>query len=96
MADDSASGRDTGTDDPGPDGWADDDPGPGDPASESPDDAEAEEWKFELDEVDDEGIVDEREAIEPGTPSLENAAFVVLGALVTVGIIVRVVMVFAP
>ena len=48
------------------------------------------EWRFELDEVDEEGVVDERDPIEPGSPAMENALFVLLGALVTVGIIVRV------
>lgn len=57
-------------------------------------DRNADTWKFELDEVDEDGVVDERETIEPGSPSLENTVFVLLGALVTIGIIVRVAMVF--
>ena len=59
---------------------------------DAPDDPDEEGWKFELDEVDEEGVVDDRDPIEPGTPTLENALFVLLGALVTVGIIVRVTM----
>jgi hypothetical protein len=57
-------------------------------------DGDADMWKFELDEVDEDGVVDDRETIEPGSPSLENSVFVLLGALVTIGIIVRVAMVF--
>ena len=60
------------------------------PPGDVPDDADEEGWKFELDEVDEEGVVDDRDPIEPGSPTLENALFVLLGALVTVGIIVRV------
>jgi hypothetical protein len=67
-----------------------------DPDRDADSDAEydAETWKFELDEVDEDGVVDERETIEPGSPSLESTVFVLLGALVTIGIIVRVAMVF--
>jgi hypothetical protein len=57
-------------------------------------DRDVDTWKFELDEVDEDGVVDDRETIEPGSPSLENTVFVLLGALVTIGIIVRVAMVF--
>lgn len=63
------------------------------PSGDPPDDAAdpgEENWTFELDEVDEEGVVDDRDPMEPGSPTLENALFVVLGALVTVGIIVRV------
>jgi len=95
MADDSPSERDASRPD-GPDpAESGDGPDPAEQAGDGPDD-EGEGWKFELDEVDEEGIVDEREAIEPGSPSLESVVFVLLGALVTVGIIVRVAMVFAP
>jgi hypothetical protein len=69
--------------------------------SADPDDGEsavtesdADSWKFELDEVDEDGVVDDRETIESGSPSLEHSVFVLLGALVTIGIIVRVAMVF--
>lgn len=60
-------------------------PGDGDGAG-----GDDEGWRFGVDEVDEDGAVDTREPIEPGSPSLENAAFVLLGALVTVAIIVRV------
>jgi hypothetical protein len=63
----------------------------GDPPDDATDPGEGN-WRFELDEVDEEGVVDDRDPIEPGSPALENALFVVLGALVTVGIIVRVLM----
>jgi len=86
MADDRASERD----DPG-----EDPQDPGERADAIPD-AAGDQWKFDLDEVDEEGVVDDRDPIEPGSPSLENAVFVLLGALVTLGIIARVAMVFAP
>ncbi|NHN47505.1 hypothetical protein G9464_07840 [Halostella sp. JP-L12] len=67
---------------------------PADSARDVPDNPEDADdgWKFELDEVDEEGMVDDRDPIEPGSPTMENALFVLLGALVTVGIIVRVMM----
>jgi hypothetical protein len=42
-------------------------------------------WRFGLDDVDEDGIV--QSTIEPGTPSLENALFVVLGVLGMVSLI---------
>ena len=40
-------------------------------------------WKYDLDEVGPEAE-EEIEPLQPGSPSPENVAFVVLGALVTV------------
>jgi len=42
-------------------------------------------WRFGLDDVDEDGIV--QSTIEPGKPSLENALFVVLGVLGMVSLI---------
>lgn len=41
-------------------------------------------WKYDLDEVgEDADDEHERETLEPGSPSLENAVFVLLGVFVT-------------
>ncbi len=85
----------------GENGAGDSEPTTPDERSDAPDDertdrdGESDGWKFGLDEVDEDGVVDDRESIEPGSPTLENSLFVLLGALVTIGIIVRVAMVFA-
>lgn len=44
-------------------------------------------WRFDLDEVNEEGMV--RRTIEAGDPKPENALFVVLGALATVLVFVH-------
>jgi hypothetical protein len=52
------------------------------------DDAEGdEEWQFALDEVGPDGVIEQRESIEPGSPSLENVVFVLLGVALTVYLI---------
>lgn len=64
------------------------------------DSEEQEEWKYGVDEVGDSAEADanateeaepeERDRrIEPGTPNLENAVFVALGALLALGVIAR-------
>jgi hypothetical protein len=46
------------------------------------------EWRFGLDDVDENGIVEpQREAIEPGSPSVENTVFVVLGVALTLAVL---------
>ena len=42
-------------------------------------DADADEWRFGLDEVDEHGVVQEREPLEPGRPAPENVFFVLVG-----------------
>lgn len=66
-----------------PDSGSDHDP----PKSQSTDDGENGQWRFGLDDVDEEGIV--KATIEPGEPTLEHVLFVVLGALAMVLVIVR-------
>lgn len=56
----------------------------GAPPGDGPDEGEV--WRFGLDEVDGDGIV--QSTIEPGNPSLENVLFVVLGVLGMVLLIV--------
>jgi hypothetical protein len=55
------------------------------PMSEAPDSEEGE-WQFGVDEVG-EDAEPTREPIEPGSPSAENVAFVMLGVLLAVGIL---------
>ncbi|WP_416838987.1 hypothetical protein [Haloferax sp. DFSO52] len=51
------------------------------------------EWRFSIDDVGPDGIVDdspdsvEALPIEPGSPTLENVAFVLLGVLLAVGLL---------
>jgi hypothetical protein len=50
-------------------------------------------WKYDLDEVGDDAspTADERdEPLEPGSPSIENAAFVLLGVLSMLFVFVRI------
>jgi hypothetical protein len=58
------------------------------------------EWQFSLEDIDDreaaaaaaaEADADRAEPIEPGTPSLENVAFVLLGVLLALFILSRLV-----
>ncbi|WP_440007824.1 DUF7312 domain-containing protein [Halomicrococcus sp. SG-WS-1] len=52
------------------------------------------EWKFDVDEVGDDADEPDRDdapEMEPGSPSLENAAFVLLGALSMLFVLVRLV-----
>jgi hypothetical protein len=44
-------------------------------------------WEFELEDLE-EDEAEPRPALEPGTPTLENAAFVVLGVVVAVTVVV--------
>lgn len=45
------------------------------------------EWRFELDEVDEDGVVQpERDPIDPGSPSMENVLFMLLGVALALGI----------
>ena len=76
MADDRDAGGRAGSG-PAPDGGVSDD---------GPDDDDGE-WRFGLDDVDEDGIVEterERSPIEPESVSIENAVFVAIGALGTV------------
>ena len=66
----------------------DDDDGERFPPGEDADEA-AESWQFELDEVDEDGIVRSRSRIETGDPEPEHVLFVVLGALSMVLVFVR-------
>ena len=73
-----------------------------DPSPESPDSIEVdadEEWRFGVDDVDEDGIVNESgridTSIEPETIAAENAVFVVLGVVIAVLILARTVTVFA-
>jgi hypothetical protein len=53
------------------------------------------EWKFDVEEVGDDADEPDRddgERMEPGSPSLENAAFVLLGALSMLFVLVRLVL----
>ena len=61
------------------------------PEDESTDDGESE-WRFDLDEV---GPEADPDPIEPGSPSRENVAFVLLGAVGTVLAIIQLVRPFA-
>ena len=48
-------------------------------------------WKYDLDEVGDDAPADELdEPLEPGSPSMENAAFVLLGVLSMLFVFVRI------
>ena len=50
-------------------------------------------WRYDLDEVDEDGIVEpEQEELRPGSPSAENALFVALGVLTTLAVVGRVVL----
>jgi hypothetical protein len=52
----------------------------------SPEDTEeAQSWTFDVDDVDEDGVV--RDAIEPGEPTAENALFVLLGVAVALGLL---------
>jgi hypothetical protein len=59
----------------------------------TPDEADDDEpWRFALDEVGPEAEEQEvRPPIEPGSPSLENALFVLLGVLLTVALLFSVI-----
>ena len=51
------------------------------------------EWRYDLDDVDEDGIVeDEPEDLQPGSPSAENALFVALGVLTTLALVARMVL----
>ncbi|UVE48993.1 hypothetical protein KU306_08575 [Haloferax larsenii] len=58
------------------------------PSSEADDDGD---WRSGVDEVGPEGLIEdqppEQEPIEPGSPNAENVLFVVLGVLLTVGLL---------
>lgn len=41
-------------------------------------------WKFELNEVGPDAVEEDKESLQPGSPSPENVVFVVLGVLTTV------------
>ncbi|PSQ15877.1 hypothetical protein BRD00_12750 [Halobacteriales archaeon QS_8_69_26] len=90
-----ASGDDRRGDDASPGGAADgdgtgDDEGSGDPRSRAnTPDVETEEasWRFELDDVDEDGIV--RTEIEPEELDPENVAFVILGVIAMVLVFFR-------
>lgn len=56
-------------------------------------DPEAQNWRFELDDVDEDGIVED--SIEPQDVGFENAVFVLLGALAMVLVFVRLWMIFS-
>lgn len=56
-----------------------------DPAAAAEDDDR--EWHFALDEVGEDAEPQGRPEPEPGSPSLENAAFVVLGIVATLGVV---------
>ena len=67
-----------------------------DPSPESPDSIDTaadDEWRFGVDDVDENGVIDT--SIEPETIAAENAAFVVLGVVIAVLILARTVTVFA-
>ncbi|QSG03558.1 DUF7312 domain-containing protein [Natranaeroarchaeum sulfidigenes] len=73
-----------------------------DPSPDSANNVEIEaddEWRFGVDDVDENGIVNEDRridtSIEPETIAAENAVFVVLGVLIAVLILARTVTVFA-
>jgi hypothetical protein len=60
----------------------------------TPDDADTDAdggWRYGLDEVGPEAEAETRLPIEPGTPSLENAVFVALGALLALALLVSVI-----
>ena len=68
-----------------------DDPNNGTPGRDDEDDGDGP-WRFALDEVGPEAEEqDTRPPIEPGSPSLENAVFVLLGALLTLALLVAVI-----
>jgi len=60
-----------------------------DGGSDSADAGDAQ-WRFGIDEVGEDGVVDserpERSPVEPGSPSLENVAFFVVGIALAVGV----------
>ncbi|MCO8267271.1 hypothetical protein C5B90_03650 [Haloferax sp. Atlit-12N] len=66
------------------------------PSPEAEDDRDGDgdgEWRFGVDDVGPDGIIDdepeiEQLPIEPGSPRAENVAFVFLGVLLAVGLIV--------
>lgn len=67
-----------------------------DPSPESPnsvDTDEDDEWRFGVDDVDQNGVIET--SIEPETVGVENAVFVVLGVVIAVLILARAVTVFA-
>jgi hypothetical protein len=57
----------------------------------TPDEADDDAWRFALDEVGPEAEEETRPPIEPGSPSLENVVFVVLGVLLTLALLLSVI-----
>jgi hypothetical protein len=55
------------------------------PEEDREDEAEESQWRFTLEEVG-EDAAPSPDPIEPGSPSLENAAFVLLGVVLSVAI----------
>lgn len=49
-------------------------------------------WKYETDEVGEDAPEREYETLEPGSPTVENAAFVVLGVATTLFVFARVIL----
>ncbi len=50
--------------------------------------SEEQEWRFAVDEVGPDGIVEpEREPIEPESPDIENVVFVLLGVVATLALL---------
>ncbi|WP_458207148.1 DUF7312 domain-containing protein [Haladaptatus sp. NG-SE-30] len=52
-------------------------------------------WKFDVDEVGNDEVPDgapapEEETLEPGSPSAENVVFVILGAVTTIFVFLRI------
>ncbi len=67
-----------------------------DPSPESPNSVDTDgddEWRFGVDDVDQNGVIET--SIEPETVRVENAVFVVLGVVIAVLILARAVTVFA-
>ena len=65
----------------------------GQPPDQTVDDPPPEQWQFDVEDVDKDGVI--KTTIEPESVDWENAAFVVLGVVVALLILVRTVTVFA-
>lgn len=72
------------------DGDAGPDPGAssGSGSGEAPPEGDRDQWRFGIDEVDEDGIV--RPGIEPGTPKPEHVLFVALGVLAMMLVVGRI------
>lgn len=57
-------------------------------SADSPGDDDEREWRFSVEDVGPDGIIEqERDPIEPGSPKIEHAVFVLLGIVVALALL---------